>query len=699
MNSDPNTSRGAIWAGDQSSIATTVTLLLVAIATGLFVRYQPLAEYRATPGYDLDGIPILTPDSYLFTRYAREYLQGEYSNGGSDNKRCFPDGLPYPRQVPMISWLAAWLHRICGIQVDKVAFHLPAILAPLVAIPLMAYQRSLKEPLVVFGGAILGVTSFAYVCRSSLGYFDTDCLNLFFLLLICCFLQFSSETPGKRGIILACVAGLAFLLFDWWFGHSYLLLPLLVVFILLLVVRRKQDSAWNLLLKVMAFSLVALLLDPAADVHALWANVRSHITQTATGTYFPNLRVSVGESQLFGFITSLKYIHSVPAVSVAGLFGLVWLIVTARSRFLSLLPTLLIGLFTFIAGVRFTMYLAPFIGMGMGFLASRLEHVFKPRQLFASVALRAFLAIGLVAVCLSSARVFEAPRPMFNARVYHGLKLLADEKAGVVWTWWDWGYAIQDLADQATCIDGGLEDLSYFVACAFIQQDARAAYNIMTGVTSLGWAGLEAEMAKNPTRTPDELVRELAAGKHQAVPNVPIYVMVSFDMMLKFSWAQYLSSWDFHRGQPRQENTYVLLKPEQVNVPSGLVRPKTSDGRDSLQAVRATWLHSYRQGCQAPEVQVYEYPPNAKSSLILHSLEFNSGPPQYLLATQTITDSVFHHLFVLADYPPSLFEMVYDDFPVMRVYRLIPPSEAGMPSRQNPDQRHDGGDPVPPKHR
>ena len=226
---------------DRPAAAGAIALILImatGLAAGLVVRFSGLPRWnRLRAATYHEDTPILTTaDAYLFTRYAREEAEGIYRVHKLDPMRNYPDGMPYPGYIPLICWLTALIHRLTGTSIEIIAFYLPVLLAPLFVIPLSLYGRQIGRPLAALAGGVLGATYSGYVARSTLGRFDTDCLNLFFLFLLAWLVNLMTERTGRQGLIFAALAGLSYLFFDWWYNHPGFFFPYIGAIILLAIV-------------------------------------------------------------------------------------------------------------------------------------------------------------------------------------------------------------------------------------------------------------------------------------------------------------------------------------------------------------------------------------------------------------------------------------------------------------------------------
>ncbi len=133
---------------------------LLAYGLSFFFRAQEFV-YWQSPGLKLDGQYLMsTHDAYA-------WLAGAVDVNG------FFVGQPLPRML-------SFLHALTGFSVAEIGFWLPAVLAPLAAIPvcLLACRLGGCEFSAVAG--LLAATSLGYTVRTRLGSLDTDLYTLLF---------------------------------------------------------------------------------------------------------------------------------------------------------------------------------------------------------------------------------------------------------------------------------------------------------------------------------------------------------------------------------------------------------------------------------------------------------------------------------------------------------------------------------------
>jgi dolichyl-diphosphooligosaccharide--protein glycosyltransferase len=219
-----------------------------------------------------------------------------------------------------------------------------------------------------------------------------------------------------------------------------------------------------------------------------------------------------------------SYVYSSPLLSVVCIFSFAAFFVFNRRWMLPLLPAFVMGLMSFKGANRFVMYLAPFAGAGAGLSITAAVAAFakiKPTKniLFLKKSFQEaagyLLALLFFIATYNDMGASHVPLPSVPADVYSALAGIRGKlpKNSGVFTWWDFGYAVQEAAGVATFIDGGYQPNE------LIRETARA-------LTS-----------------PDQNALHAAAkGKSDGVYGV--YVLFTRDMLEKFPAVYSVAGWD-----------------------------------------------------------------------------------------------------------------------------------------------------------
>ncbi len=484
------------WFKGHKRLVEIAGLLLI-ITIGLLVRIEDLRDWQQYPHRAFyKGQPLLTTfDGYYYLTLARDLVEGTYLP--VNRMRAVPDYPSRPWPPPLLSVLAAGVAKATGLSLNWIGIMLPAVLGLLLVVPLYGLGRFYGGPVMGFTASLTGLLSFYYVYRSSLGWFDTDCMNVTWATgAAWCFLTFGTCSTRKRYWYL--MAGMVtFILFLWWWDQTpqvatlVTLVPLLVA--LVFFYRPTKGEGIIFLMAVMAMAIVVLAwkgVDLPARIVSDAVHRYNYISKEATG-YFPNMGLTISEQERPDLSEIVaKTTDSLPVflVSCLGL-GLLFVKKPKTSLFLSV--PLVLGIFSFLFAKRFLIFLAPMTALGTGFIASTLWG-YRTRSRAFVVAVPVFVV--LVAWPSFSKDMKKNFWPKEPPHLIAGMDLASRKTAsnGVIWAWWDHGYPINYWARRATINDGSVHnpERSVYNGIPLATHDERLAANFMRFYVARGLTGI-----------------------------------------------------------------------------------------------------------------------------------------------------------------------------------------------------------------
>lgn len=467
MNATARNASGAVSARTwlRPALAYSLVSLLSVLAVAA-AHLTHLREYAAHEEYSYDGVPLLTTaDGYYYLRLASERLTDIYEP--QDELRAGHSDRPEP--APLLVLLGTAANRLTGVNIDILAFYLPLVLAVLSVLAYVLWGPVAGGPAAGLVAALAGGFGVATFFRSTLGRFDTDALNVFFVLAVSYGLyRFAAMRRRPRWLFLAGATVMLALFGLWWPQIAkFSFVPFLATYALsvFLPTGRAERACKIALLVLCAAAAVIVLLDLSAwfpDPLSGYIHEASRVLEFVSKeeeTFFPEVGRSIDELAPLSLLSAGEQIAGSLPVLLVGLAGAIWLAVRRPAVALfGLLPTLLLGAMAFFAQ-RFAIFLTPVHALGLGFLvAEALPGLAVARRLPlpARGLLAGVLAAGLLAqpayACIS-----REIRPSFIAtEVNLGLYVQRGTPAGaLVWNWWDAGYFLQYWAARRTFIDGG----------------------------------------------------------------------------------------------------------------------------------------------------------------------------------------------------------------------------------------------------
>ncbi|WP_457635558.1 STT3 domain-containing protein [Persephonella sp.] len=421
-------------------------------------------------------------DCHWFARLSEDFLNSKFSN--IDYLSNVPDYMVVP--LSLIVVFPAVVSKLTGIELNKIFLYAPPVMGTLFVIPMFYWIRQFAPVHVFVGASFLGLFNYVYYYRTSLGRYDTDFLILFFVFLIL-FLISKSVFNKEKSYLYIILAGIFSQIFMWWYYTPILLIFFAAGILLGLIVQREKLSE---ILKKVTFFL--LLCNPVYVYEGLNSFVRYFLgffIKKPEG--FPvNLSSFIIELAPVDFNRFLSMTVDHTGILILSVIGFVLLFVKKFRYMIIALPFIVVGLTVFTAGERFLMYLAPFLGMGVGYVMylmnSYLKKVILNQYAFKFITVLFILMTGFFSTN-SNALVFSA-KPSINENYKSALQDLDKklEKDAYIWQWWDYGSVLEYYLRRGTYIDNhSFHPLKlYAYSFSMMEYDEKKSRNIIAFVTN-----------------------------------------------------------------------------------------------------------------------------------------------------------------------------------------------------------------------
>jgi dolichyl-diphosphooligosaccharide--protein glycosyltransferase len=701
--------------------ALFVVVLLVCYGISVNVRYQQLEIWKQNSEQFFVGEqPLMTTlDAPYWVRWAKEYRDGEYY--GQENKRSYPSNtqwfkeeqaqfiaketstqaepvlplerLTSPTSLPLLSFIVAMVSPFFAGNLYMAGNWLVIFSGGLFILPLGLYGWRLGYPIAGMLGGLIGTFCSEYFVRASIGRIDTDMLNIFFPILGAYLVLLTCQARQERWVwFWAAIAGLTMNLFVWWYQRPGFTLGCFLTLLFGLVVWRRTARQ-----SLPAIGLFSFFAGPGSLLSGL-DNVKSFLEsylfvggikeaqaqEIANPVTFPNVFNTISEAAKVPMSEVLQQVLDVTNWGWIGLFAFTLFAIRYWPAVIPLLPIFVLGLFGFQSSRRFIMFLAPFVGFGLGilltiairlvweWLRSRLEpedpSVVQTHPIWGNANL---VGQVLVYAGLFGSWTFFAPQTAISYvpgpsippplyQTFEQVERLVPEN-GAIYTWWDYGYAITDKTERAVFNDGGaqLGPTTYFMARSFISSEQEEMRRIIGFLASQGAAGIS-----RFNKSKDTLLSEVYSGKYK--PREPIYVFYTYDMIGKFSALFSIGSWNFDTSQnsvkgyqrlqcSKLENQVLTCQGITVDLKEGLVNDQVP-------------LRRLVQSVQGSEAKIQELKPEGLSLQLMMPNEKQFS--EIYLMEEAVWASNFNQMYLLGIYDKDVFEEVFHAFPIARLFRL-----------------------------
>lgn len=661
-----------------------IALIIVSIAIFIVVAisissklYQLNFWNENKQVFYVDDIPMMTTlDAYKFTRHADEYRKGIYDTSIMDTKIFYPEGAHFPNPVPLISVVIEKVSTLFDINLHKAAIYTIPFMFGLFVIPLGIYFYLLGYPaLGVFGG-LIGMFAPMYAGRTSLGRIDADSMIVFFMVLASLFVYLASTVRDDKKwklYLYSSLAGLTIGVFFYWYHHGVFNIVYFALLIFMLAISKfkvKDIIVASVLYIIFTnpFYLKDTVVQMIQSIQVYLFPVKS----SSFDNFFPNVYSTIGEAKRSATIgESLGYL--VPNIYIAGL-GLISVGVFAIRNFkkcIPLAPLFALGLMTFVSSNRFSMFLGPAVGVGIGYIfhviISNINFKFKYEE-YLKIGLSTVLAFVVFGIFLLAGYSNFSYRtgPSIVTPIYDVFVEMDETlpKNSNVLTWWDYGLALIDAGDF-NAFHTGMTQASpktYLIAKGLTssQQDL---YNFTSYLDKHGITELNDFIEDNYTL---EMVLDNISSFNEGPVDNKTYVLYTNDMISKYGAISYLAFWDPKKGvsDPRgfdqlnctsMNDNILTCNGFTININTGIINN------------RATLLNTYFTKA-GNIINKIDYQFSNGYTLIINRTD-RGIDAVYLIAERDI-ESSFIDLFFLNQPDTELYELVIDKYPFARLYRL-----------------------------
>lgn len=647
-------------------------ILLTAFSVKLRVD-QYNAWQKEPQTFFVNDTPMMTTyDAYHWLKIAKDYKAGMYVIP----KTILPDFT----QVPLLSFMLAELSPFFNNNMHKAGVFLMFILPGLFVIPLFLYFHKLSAPSAGILGSMIGTASLGYLSRTLVAWVDTDALNLFFPLLAAFFILLASNRERKYSYIFSALAGLTMLIFYWWYSMSGFTTINLAVLVIFLFVSRVEK-------KTILYS--AIIYTLCANPLNVWqglASISHHLPffraglAEAAGLTFQKSMSTVSEFGRLPVKDILSRILYPPFLSLAGLALFFVFAFFQWRKLIPLLPVISLGLLAFVSMNRLAMYLAPLVGLGYGYLISVIYSKFFMKTgthaLIKEAAVYGFSFVSFFIITLKTP-LSVVPVPAASPGVYKALIDFKDRlpRGSIIFTWWDYGYAIQEATGFTTLHDGGNQVTltTNFIARGLVSDSQSELYNII-GITTQG----SPDALANSSNTHRELIDAIRS--YQGPQNSDkLYLLFTEDMAgltavpAKFAVINLLGDWapdirveeyksfgdTFFNCRPSEKGNSLSCGAVFIDMDKGLINNNIPVKKTIV--VGDGYILSERYYSHKEGLYLELFGKKDKNSLNVSVVK---------LLPKRLYNTNLNQIYLLGNFDRSLFEEVYNEFPFARLLRV-----------------------------
>lgn len=563
------------------------------ISVGIRLYFAKFAFSNEEFLFENAPIELWTYDSGLYGFYAKELIRGV--------------SLPFNSEY-MPGYLLYAFYKI-GISLKTAIFYSPAFLASLVVVPLCLIGAHFKWGFIGIFAGLFTSLSLAYYSRSTLGYYDTDLLNLFFILMILYAIVLFSSTSKFRYILVALISSICFSL---WY-HSFIAISATLflgyafyiilferkntrayLFLFALIISIMPVLFWYKILIILVFLalyffhtridykiflglflILALAIIFTKSYEKIYQRANDYIFKTQTITsnslHFKNTLKTVSEASPISFEQWWEdtiYHYGLLPLSVVG-----FLLLCLKNRvFLLFLPLVALGLLSMKIGSRFTMYGVSGFALGLAYWVVIVDEIIRENlHKFTNIA-QISLRFVFIVLLFYSAKFdnwhSSTIEPVFKSKDLKLLLSIKDKNPKII-TWWDFGWPLWYYLNAKTLIDNGkhFED-NYLVSKLMLSNDqnfsanaAKASFKKLDEAYKNGYKNLTSYIfAKDK---PEIALKKLAKeGKNM---NENVYFYFSDYLVSLLSVINSFSNIDLKTGQ-KENISYIGKLDKRYNI-------------------------------------------------------------------------------------------------------------------------------------
>ena len=464
-------------------------LLIFIVLFAIFLRYEDFSVWKTNKTqFQYQGeYHMAETDSYFYLQIAKELQQGNYDS--HQEKRRIPDGGKSPAIPPLLAIMAVAISNLTGITIPNIAIFLPIFLASLLAPLIYVLSRRLQfnKP-AALTAAFFSIISLTYVIRTRIGVFDTDCLNVVFVLLNSfLFFSFAEIKDNKRYIYFGLGLLSFFLFFIWWnTASSIVVLSVLVPLSVALIFFYKTKRNF-LKYSVLAFIIIV-------SGYFVSDEIQSYINLSfgSADSDFP-LNISISELGAVNLAYFIEYTSNNTLIFIGMLIGLVLLCWKLKLKILFFAVPIALAIVPLFAGNRYIIFSAPILALGIGYFIQILFTFNK--KIKPNLAISITLLIAIIGIASSYKIITDeyAKSDMLeNATLLTALEKHTPKGANI-WTDWDLGYQIRYYLDRGTFADGEFIDgeIYYYASFPLASSNLAVSANFMRFYNKHGVKGMK----------------------------------------------------------------------------------------------------------------------------------------------------------------------------------------------------------------
>ena len=696
-----------------------VLLILLAYLFSVGMRmYWPLHFADTASMYYNNVLMINTNDGYFFASAAKDIMNDVVPQ---DKQRifAFTNGL---------SQVTAFIAQTLPFSLETVILYQSAIISSLVVIPIVLTGRLMGHTILGFFAALIGGIAWSYYNRTMVGYYDSDMFAIFLQFSIFYAFLYVAYKKDLRGILLA---SLLIIMYPYFYPQglsiTYAMFVLLVVYLIVeykgwIDIKETENFKENaislygsvillsiaLMTALPEWSRVILLLVVLSillkgkfrEKQLIYLAIISFIGFLYFGNFFNVLLakmmsyidrgVRLDGLHFYQVIQTVREAGAIPMSTVANrisgssiglllsFIGFI-LLILRHKPFIIALPLIGVGLFSYIGGLRFTVYAVPIAALGVVYFFWIVGTVFKDIR-----AKYALVVLGTAAMLypnITHIIGYKVPTVLNNTEVQDLVKLnKISSRQDYTLSWWDYGYPIWYYSDTSTLIDGGKHHNDNFIISKIMQstsQDFAANLSrlaIETYVDS-NYSTVADTIFKNRQEDqidPRLLLSELEDSTYKLPKKTrDIFLYLPYRMLNIFPTVAVFGNLDLTTGKAERRISFyptsaVSNEEGILTFRNGIVFDSKKSEISLGQQKKSVKYFILTQNTKEGKIQLQSQPSAIDGE---YAVVYMKSYGKFIVMDTETFNSVYVQMFILGKYDKNLFELVVSS-PYSKIYKL-----------------------------
>jgi len=674
-----------------------IILLIFSIFINFNSRVLEKKSWDENPSiYSSEGLPLIRAGDPAYFLSMALYLKKGIPVSNYINKLYYPKILDEVK-APMLSKVISFLAKDATIkEIVNAGNRFVLICSTITTVGIFFLFYVIGRPfegIVASTGA--GISS-VYFGRSSIGYIDTDILNLFFMYFLFAFTYLASRkqswTKTILFVIFASLIGKAFYL--WYPKAELILMSFFSLFFFTLI----NSKDWK---KIIFNSFVYILLTkPDIYINSinilidnpylsgyLSANIQSSDLVNKTSLNFNSIFKFIAEQakvplfQLFQFEGSIY-------LGLACFLGLLLWGISHPIIFLGLTPLIMFFLLSIVLGQRAMFYSSPFMWFGFGYLLNfaTFKFIDLNKIILNKNYVYVFTTLFLICFAIFFTNAFNKyymGTVITSSSTKAMIKMndvVKDKENSVIAADWTYGYQSLLYNDIPVLIHPGIptSPRHYFMSRALTAFDLDETTKILNYITSGNVEKINEKKIKSFNDLAKDLYQSPSADKD-------IYLMLTNQQRVWMKSTGATAYWDIENNKPHTFNgktAFEIFNINEINCEDLNIKTKTtmcaliegsSEKNIPVNLALGTWdghpkLKRVIQIENGKVIINQEYE-NSEGDFvfqIVKNLEENTS--NLYLMHEAVFRSTYNKLFHLNE--SENYELVYDDYPYVKIYKI-----------------------------